>query len=110
MNLSDFLRRLVPGKRRAVVRESAPLRVTPWNLGHALTMARLTCAQCGHTWVEVGPAFVVAQDCPLCHASINYVLPLVEPSDLCSDGPWLTGEFDPLLQLAARPGQRGTVT
>ena len=102
MNLSDFLRRLVPGKRRAVVRESAPLRVTPWNLGHALTMARLTCATCRHTWVEVGPAFVVAQDCPKCHAAIEYVLPLVEPSDLGCDGPWLTGEFDMLLTVASR--------
>ncbi len=61
--------------------------------------------------LDVGPPHIWVQPCPACGAVFDYCLPAhdYEPPAY-SDGPWLTGEFDPLLQLAARPGQRGTVT
>ena len=99
MRFTDFLRRRVP---RRIVRERTALRVTPYNLGHGLTYARLRCDKCGHAWVEVAAPYVVVQDCPACHAALRFAMPNVEPPDLGSDGPWLTGEFDTLLDLAAR--------
>ena len=100
MNLRGLLGGLF-GKRR-IVRETRPMRVTPWYLGHGLTAAELTCA-CGHTWLEVGPPHIWVQPCPACGAVFDYCLPAhdYEPPAY-SDGPWLTGEFDPLLQLAAQ--------
>jgi len=108
VNLRGLLGGLL-GKRR-IVRETRPMRVTPWYLGHGLTAAELMCA-CGHTWLEVGPPHIWVQPCPACGAVFDYCLPAHDyDPPAYSDGPWLTGEFDPLLQLAARPGQRGTVT
>jgi hypothetical protein len=74
-------------------------------LGHGYAAAEITCEACGHAYTDIQPVFALYPPCPVCGARVGVAaMPYYterRPYEYV-DGPWLTGNFELGLYLAAQ--------